>query len=53
MRQNNVKALWAEDKTAFCGWIATESTVLAETLGASGFDAVVVDLQTGLLSIRL
>ena len=47
MRQNNVKALWAEDKTAFCGWIATESTVLAETLGASGFDAVVVDLQHG------
>ena len=47
MRRNNVKTLWAEDKTAFCGWIATESTVLAETLGVAGFDAVVVDLQHG------
>ena len=47
MRKNNVKTLWAEDKTALCGWVVTESTVLAEMLGASGFDAVVVDLQHG------
>lgn len=47
MRDSRVKTLWAQGKTAFCGWIATESTVIAETVGASGFDAVVVDLQHG------
>lgn len=47
MRKNNVATLWAENKTALCGWIATESTVLAETVGVAGFDAVVVDLQHG------
>lgn len=52
MRQNNVKALWAEGKTALCGWLATESAVLAETLGVSGFDAVVVDLQHGAADIH-
>lgn len=47
MRQNNVKTLWEKGETALCGWIATESVVLAETLGVSGFDAVVIDLQHG------
>ena len=47
MRQNNVKTLWDKGETALCGWIATESVVLAETLGVSGFDAVVIDLQHG------
>ena len=47
MRKNNVKTCWAEGKAALCGWIATESPVLAETVGVSGVDAVVVDLQHG------
>ena len=52
MRLNKVKKLWAEDKTALCGWVATESAVLAETLGQAGFDAVVVDLQHGAADIH-
>ena len=40
MRKNNVKTCWAQGKAALCGWIATESPVLADDP-----DAVVVDLQ--------
>jgi len=47
MRPNKVKTIWQEGGTALCGWIATESTVMAEMIGASGVDAVVVDLQHG------
>ena len=52
MRKNQVKELWSQNKTAFCGWIATESPVIAETLGVAGFDAVVVDLQHGAADIH-
>lgn len=52
MRKNQVKELWAQNKTAFCGWMATESPVMAETLGVAGFDAVVVDLQHGAADIH-
>ncbi len=47
MRKNNVKTKWDNNETALCGWIATESTVLAETVGVAGVDAVAVDLQHG------
>lgn len=47
MRKNNIKTKWANNETALCGWIATESVVLAEMVGAAGVDGVVVDLQHG------
>ncbi|MGC6536011.1 MAG: HpcH/HpaI aldolase family protein [Candidatus Puniceispirillaceae bacterium] len=47
MRNNKIRTLWAEKKTALCGWMATDSTLLAETIGVSGVDAVTVDLQHG------
>lgn len=47
MRSNKVKDIWKEGGTALCGWIASESPLLAETIGVSGVDAVVVDLQHG------
>ena len=52
MRRNKVKEIWAKNETALCGWIATESTVLAEMVGASSCDAVVVDLQHGASDIH-
>ena len=52
MRANNVKAKWQKNETALCGWIATESTVMAETVGVSGVDAVVVDLQHGAADVH-
>ena len=47
MRSNKVKDIWQDGGTALCGWMASESPLLAETIGVSGVDAVVVDLQHG------
>ena len=47
MRKNNVKTLWDNQQTALCGWIVSESTVIAEMVGGAGCDGVVVDLQHG------
>jgi 4-hydroxy-2-oxoheptanedioate aldolase len=42
-----LRARWAQDEPAFGIWSITANPFLAELLGASPFDSVVVDLQHG------
>jgi 4-hydroxy-2-oxoheptanedioate aldolase len=42
-----VRARWLAGEPALAAWLLLESPTSAELLGASGFDAVVVDLQHG------
>ena len=49
MRPNALKELFKQKKTAWSGWAAIGNPYSAEVLGHSGFDAVVVDLQHGMI----
>ena len=42
-----VRARWLASEPAFAAWMLLESPTVAEILGHTGFDAVVVDLQHG------
>ena len=52
MRQNSVKSLWSQNKTASCGWVSCDSPLIAETMGQSRLDAVVVDMQHGMTDLQ-
>ena len=52
MRPNSVKSLWSQNKTASCGWVSCDSPLIAETMGQSGLDAVVVDMQHGMTDLQ-
>lgn len=43
MRPNTVKSLWHADQPAFGAWLSSCSTLVAEQMGAVGFDWLVVD----------
>ncbi len=48
MRKNHLKELWRAGKPATMAWLSTADTYVAETLGAAGFDALVLDMQHGM-----
>lgn len=52
MRPNMVKNLWAENKPVICGWVNSDSTLIAEIYGHSGMHAVLVDMQHGLTDLQ-
>jgi 4-hydroxy-2-oxoheptanedioate aldolase len=47
--QNPLLNLWKRDATAFTGWLTIPSAWTAEVMTEAGFDALVVDLQHGLM----
>jgi 4-hydroxy-2-oxoheptanedioate aldolase len=49
MRPNAVKQLFRQAKPALCAWCSIGNPYSAETLGHAGFDAVVIDLQHGMI----
>ncbi|MCR9257464.1 MAG: aldolase/citrate lyase family protein [Alphaproteobacteria bacterium] len=49
MRPNKLKQLWAEGKAATNVWASLNAPVATEALAHSGADAVVVDLQHGMI----
>ncbi len=49
MRQNSLRAIWAEQGAALGGWLTLPSSVSAEVMAHCGFDWVCVDLQHGLI----
>ncbi|MGE0313135.1 MAG: HpcH/HpaI aldolase/citrate lyase family protein [Lautropia sp.] len=49
MRPNAIKELFKQKKTAWSGWASIGNPYSAEVLGHSGVDAVVVDLQHGMI----
>jgi 4-hydroxy-2-oxoheptanedioate aldolase len=48
MRPNRVLERFSTQQTAVVGWLSIDSAYLAEVVGTSGFDAVVIDCQHGM-----
>ena len=49
MRQNSLRAIWAQQGAALGGWLTLPSSVSAEVMAHCGFDWVCIDLQHGLI----
>ena len=49
MRPNRLRHITAEGGTVRCAWLSIPSSYAAEIAGASGLDAVLVDLQHGMI----
>ncbi len=52
MRENGLKKLWAEGKTAVNGWLAIPSSYSAEAMAHEDFDSVTVDMQHGMIDFQ-
>ena len=48
MRKNNLKEIWKNGGTVFCGWLHIPNTWTAELMANAGWDSVTVDMQHGL-----
>jgi 4-hydroxy-2-oxoheptanedioate aldolase len=53
MRENLLKALWAEDKAALGGWLVLPSNISAEYMAHTGFDWLCVDTQHGSIDYQV
>ena len=49
MRDNKLRMLWAEKKTAVNGWLAIPNSFCAEVMAHQGWDTLTIDLQHGLI----
>ncbi len=49
MRENSLRAIWAQQGAALGGWLTVPSSFSAEIMAHSGFDWVCVDMQHGLI----
>ena len=51
MRENRLKALWADGKAATNCWIASDSAFVAEAMAHQGWDSLTIDMQHGLIGV--
>jgi 4-hydroxy-2-oxoheptanedioate aldolase len=49
MRENRLRQLWSQDKTAVNAWLAIPSAWTAEAVAHAGFDSITLDMQHGLM----
>jgi 4-hydroxy-2-oxoheptanedioate aldolase len=49
MRQNSLRAIWAQKDAALGGWLTFPSSMSAEVMAHCGFDWVCIDMQHGLI----
>jgi 4-hydroxy-2-oxoheptanedioate aldolase len=49
MRENRLRTLWAQDKSAVNGWLALANSFSAEVMAQQGWDSVTIDMQHGLI----
>ena len=49
MRENKLRALWANDQAAVNGWLAIANSFSAETMAHQGWDTLTIDLQHGVV----
>jgi 4-hydroxy-2-oxoheptanedioate aldolase len=49
MRENNLRTLWREGRTAVNGWLAIPDAFAAETMAHQGWDTLTIDLQHGVI----
>jgi 4-hydroxy-2-oxoheptanedioate aldolase len=52
MRENRLRTLWQEDRTAINGWLALPAPFAAETMAHQGWDTLTVDLQHGVVDYQ-
>jgi 4-hydroxy-2-oxoheptanedioate aldolase len=52
MRDNKLRTLWAQDRTAVNGWLAVPSSFSAEVMAHQGFDTLTIDLQHGVIDYQ-
>jgi 4-hydroxy-2-oxoheptanedioate aldolase len=49
MRDNKLRTLWSEKRTAINGWLAIPNAFAAEVMAHQGWDTLTIDLQHGLI----
>jgi 4-hydroxy-2-oxoheptanedioate aldolase len=49
VRENRLRALWQQNKTAVNGWLAIPSSFSAEVMAHQGWDTLTVDMQHGVI----
>jgi 4-hydroxy-2-oxoheptanedioate aldolase len=49
MRENKLRTLWAEGKSAVNGWLAIPNSFAAEVMACQGWDTLTIDMQHGLI----
>jgi 4-hydroxy-2-oxoheptanedioate aldolase len=49
MKDNPLRALWAQGKAAVNGWLAVPNSFSAEVMGHQGWDTLTIDMQHGLV----
>jgi 4-hydroxy-2-oxoheptanedioate aldolase len=49
MRENSLRAIWAQRGSALGGWLTVPSAMSAEIMAHAGFDWVCVDMQHGMI----
>ena len=52
MRENRLRALWRDDKTAVNGWLAVPNGFSAEVMAHQGWDTLTIDLQHGVVDYQ-
>jgi 4-hydroxy-2-oxoheptanedioate aldolase len=52
MRENRLRALWRDDKTAINGWLHIPDGFSAETMAHQGWDTLTVDMQHGAIDYQ-
>ena len=52
MRENRVRQIWRAGGAALCGWLHIPSAWSAEIMANQGWDAVVVDMQHGMMGME-
>lgn len=49
MRENRLRTLWQQNRTAINGWLAIGNSFSAEVMAHQGFDSLTIDLQHGII----
>ena len=52
MRENTLKKIWAQGRAAVSGWLSIPSAFSAEVMAHQGFDALVIDMQHGVVDYQ-
>ncbi len=52
MRENRLRTLWRDDKTAINGWLHIPDGFSAETMAHQGWDTLTVDMQHGAIDYQ-
>ena len=52
MRENKLRAMWAQGQAAVNGWLAIPNSFAAEVMAHQGWDTLTIDLQHGVVDYQ-